>query len=399
MIRVPARSLSLLIGCAIAFLLLAPGVLGLTWLRLDDPPLEAPGDTVPTSPFSDGFEAGTLAQWTNSGAAKWQVAGNRRHSGSLAAFVNGGGGGTSLLTSVVFDVSNSNQRSFQFWWQMSGGSSSIRLQLDIFDGTWHTNAWSKGPADADNTWRLDSVDLSPYAASSTLQVRFTFTGASGNDKAWLDDVSAWRDHPAADLVDLYYSNDGTYLYLQETLVGSPDSTRYTYIVTLDKPTGGIVPDFRAIYTKGVSKLQRWNATSNLWEDLTAIQVTTGGSVSAREGVPDPSAFSLTFRIPLASIANPDVLQDTDLYFSNLFGVTPNPAAAQYGNPPQTPPGVDHAADKGVIHIPNNNVAEVPLWPALPVLLGALGTVVLGVLWRGGLLPSLRSRGGHRRDQG
>ncbi len=394
MICVPARRLSLLIGCAIAFLLLAPGVLGFTWLRLDDPPLEAPGDTVPTSSFSDGFESGTLAQWTNSGAAKWQVAGNRKHTGSFAAFVNAGGGGTSLLTSMAFDVSNSKQRSFQFWWQMSGGSSSIYLQLDIYDGTWHPNMWSKGPTDADNTWRLDSVDLSPYVASSTLQVRFSFTGASGSDKAWLDDVSAWRDHPAADLVDLYYSSDGTYFYLRETLAGAPDPTHYTYLVNIDKPTAGaVVPDFRAIYTQGISKLQRWNTTANAWQDVTNIQVTSGGTVPAQEGVPQPSlsAFNVTFKIRLASLANPDLMQDTDLYFANLWGIV--------ANPPTTPPGVDHAPNTGAYHIANNNVAEVPLWPTLPVLLGALGTVVLGVLWRRGLLPSLRPQGGHRRDQG
>lgn len=357
------RNLTSMVVLGLTFVLFLPSAAALTWLKLDDPPLEGPGDSLMTTAFGDGFESGNLNQWSQSLNGRWQAAGSRRHTGAYAATVNGGGPpASSTITSLAMDVAGSDRRNVTFWWQLSASTSTIRLALHVFDGGWNNNVWVKTRVDADNTWRKAVVDLTPYRASGSLMIAFEFSSSSGSDRAWVDDVTVARNHPSADMVDLLYSNDGNYLYLQETLVASPDANRYTYIVTLDKPTGGsVVPDFRVVYTKGVSNLQKWNVS--LWEIAAPVQVT-------------PGANNLTFRIPLKALANPDLLQDTDLYFSNLFGVVPNPSPASLANPPITPPGVDHAADNGKLHIPSNNVPEVALWPALPILLGALATVVL-----------------------
>lgn len=356
-------TLSVVVGLGLCTLLMAvsPAVLGAAWLKLDDPPSEGGGDSAMTATMTDGFEGGTLSQWTEGGALKWQTAGSRRHSGSASAFVNGGGGLASTMTSIAIDVSGSVRRNVTFWWQLSANTPSLRLSLHVNDGTQANDVWVKRTVDADNTWHKATVDLSAYSAIPTLRLTFEFFGGSGSDKAWIDDLAVARDHPAADIVDLYFGNDGVSLLLQETLASSPRPDLYTYTVYIDKPTDGAIdPDFRVIYTTGKSALQKWNVS--LWEDVAPVQVLSGAS-------------NLTFTIPLSALSNPDLLQDTDLYFANLLGVLPSPSPALLANPPAPPPGVDHASDQGKLHIPRNNVPQIPLWPTLPIFLSALAIVV------------------------
>jgi hypothetical protein len=350
--------------------LAAPMATALTWLQLDDPPDEGPGDSLRTVAFSDGFEAGNLNLWTEGGAAKWDAVGSRKHSGAWAAFANAGGGATSTLTSQPIDVSGSGVRALTFWWQMGAGTNSIRFAVDIYDGSWREDALVYARPYADNTWRLATVDLAPYAPTSTLQVRFEFGGNSGLDRIWIDDIDVVRDHPSADLVDLYFSNDGVYLYLRETLAATPDPARYTYTIFIDKPADGAVdPDFRVIFTQGTNVLQKWNVSQ--WETVEGIQVEMGSD-------------DITFRIPLAAIANPDLLEDIDLHFANLLGSMANPSPAMRAPPPSPPPGVDHAADEGKIHIPRQNVPQIPLMAA-PAFAAALGLAIFLGLRRFGII--------------
>ena len=111
--------------------------------------------------------------------------------------------------------------------------------------------------------------------------------------------------PAGDITAMYFYNDGVYAYFNETLVGAPDASSFTYYVYLDKPTGGgYLTDFRLIYSSSASKLQKRTATG--WADVETITVTASTSPN-----------SITFKVKLSSIANPDIQQNTLVLYLNV----------------------------------------------------------------------------------
>ena len=110
--------------------------------------------------------------------------------------------------------------------------------------------------------------------------------------------------PPGDITGMYFYNDGTYAYFNETLRGAPDVSQFTYAVYLDKPRGGTYPfDFRLVYSTAGSKLQKWTVSG--WVDVETITVTSSTSPN-----------SLTFKVKLSSIANPNVQQDTGVLYIN-----------------------------------------------------------------------------------
>jgi hypothetical protein len=111
--------------------------------------------------------------------------------------------------------------------------------------------------------------------------------------------------PSGDIMAMYFYNDGVYAYFNETLVGAPDTSDFTYYIYLDKPVGGeYLTDFRLIYSSSASKLQK--RTTSGWVDVDTIAVTTSTSPN-----------SITFKVKLSSIANPDIQQDTFVLYLNI----------------------------------------------------------------------------------
>jgi len=116
--------------------------------------------------------------------------------------------------------------------------------------------------------------------------------------------STGETDPSGDINALYFYNDGVYAYFKETLVGASNTTAFTYTVYLDKPAGGVYSqDFKFVYSSATSELQQWNGAG--WVYVESITVTTGTSPN-----------SITFKVALSSIANPDIQQDTGVCFVN-----------------------------------------------------------------------------------
>jgi len=110
--------------------------------------------------------------------------------------------------------------------------------------------------------------------------------------------------PPGDITGMYFYNDGYYAYFNETLRGAPNVSQFTYAVYLDKPRfGTFLFDFRLVYSTAGSKLQKWSWSG--WVDVESIAVTTSTSPN-----------SITFKVKLSSIANPDVQQDTGVTYVN-----------------------------------------------------------------------------------
>jgi hypothetical protein len=119
-------------------------------------------------------------------------------------------------------------------------------------------------------------------------------------KDWIGETQ-----PSGDISAMYFYNDGVYAYFNETLVGAPDTSDFTYYVYLDKPIGGeYLADYRLIYSSSASKLQKRIASG--WVDIDAVAVTTST-------LPN----SIAFKVKLSSIANPDIQQNTFVLYLNI----------------------------------------------------------------------------------
>jgi hypothetical protein len=148
-------------------------------------------------------------------------------------------------------------------------------------------------------------------------------------------------NPAGDITDLYFYNDGTYAYFRETLLGAPNTTAFTYVVYLDKPSEGVYPkDFKLIYSSTTSEIQRWNGTG--WAYVEAITVTTNTSLN-----------SIDFNVSLASMANPDIQQNTGVLFVNYvkdMSIGKQSVDLVYGSKNVDVGDVSFSADDANLHV-------------------------------------------------
>jgi len=153
-----------------------------------------------------------------------------------------------------------------------------------------------------------------------------------------------------DKTGCYFRNDGTYAYFKENLVAASDASSFTYTVYLDKPSGGTYSqDYRMVYSSGTAKLQKWNGAS--WQDQGSITVEIGTS-------PD----SITFQVALADIANPDIQQDTNVWFEEYLGANSFTTL------------LDRAPDSGSYFISAQDIPELP-WPTSLFFIAAVVVTV------------------------
>lgn len=74
----------------------------------------------------------------------------------------------------------------------------------------------------------------------------------------------------ADMVDLHFGSSETHIFFRVDLAGAPDVGNYTYVVTLDIPTGGTYgQDYRLVYAQGGSYIELWDGTAWVYvQDMT-----------------------------------------------------------------------------------------------------------------------------------
>lgn len=93
------------------------------------------------------------------------------------------------LESPLFDVTNLTNPELTFF--LASADASVTLSIDVWDGTvWNTNVYSHAAASA-STWDSITVNLTPFASSGTVAVRFVVDEQNGtfqNDIA-IDDVT------------------------------------------------------------------------------------------------------------------------------------------------------------------------------------------------------------------
>jgi len=187
------------------------------------------------------------------------------------------------------------------------------------------------------------IDANIYALSGTIWLK-TNSQVTGSciarnikigENVTLTWDNAFADYAAADNLGLYFHNDGTYAYFNETLLADPIPSTFTYTIYLDKPAGGRHPqDFRLAYSLDIAHLERWDGSS--WNYVEDITVAANGR-------------SIVFKVPLLSIANPSIQEDTKVSFVQYFG--PNSYELV----------VDRAPDVGNYFIASNIIPNLP-WP-------------------------------------
>ena len=107
--------------------------------------------------------------------------------------------------------------------------------LGILDDGRDLNTWTWIPGSTKWIWRKEHSDNLPYNMYEPFMI-----------------TESPQAEVPVDKVDLYFYNDGTYAYFNETLTHTPDPNSFTYVVYLDKPAGGSYPvDFRIVYTTGL----------------------------------------------------------------------------------------------------------------------------------------------------
>lgn len=212
------------------------------------------------------------------------------------------------------------------------------------------------------------IDANIYAPNGTIWLE-TNTDATGSyiakdikidQNVTLTLDSAFPDYAAADLLHLCLHNDGTHFYFKETFADTPNPSTFTYTVYLDKPAQGRYPqDFRLVYSSHHTDLERWDGSN--WRQVGDVTVTVDGR-------------SIVFSVPLSSIANPDIQEDTRVWVVQYLGCNSHEFE------------VDRAPNAGSFFISSDVIPNLP-WPTplifVPVVTASVYFIYKGMFKRDG----------------
>lgn len=102
---------------------------------------------------------------------------------------NGCNGATAVTISPCFDLSNTINPEFSFWYHMEGFSVG-NLSVDVFsNGVWINNIVPQISGSQGNNWLLQTIDMTPYAGQIVnFRINVT-TGTSWSSDIAIDDIS------------------------------------------------------------------------------------------------------------------------------------------------------------------------------------------------------------------
>ncbi|MBD2144597.1 S8 family serine peptidase [Sphaerospermopsis sp. FACHB-1194] len=138
----------------------------------------------------------------------------------VAGVVIGGNASTSLhnyyyLTSPVINTNTSGNVFFEYYrWLNSDYTPYMQNTVDIYNGSSWVNLWSSGgsPGVQDNSWNLNTFNISAYKSAST-QIRFGFNvGSTGvfTVSSWnIDDFKIYTDSSPSLPVITVVANDAS----------------------------------------------------------------------------------------------------------------------------------------------------------------------------------------------
>jgi PKD repeat protein len=131
--------------------------------------------------FADGFESGTISEWTMGETFNWFLITEEKHSGSYSARSGGIGSNHSNYIERTFTIGPGGGE-VSFWWKVSSRPTYHTLKFYI-DG------WAQATISGVTSWAQSAYPLA--AGTRTLRWEYTkdFRSAQNLDRGWLDDIA------------------------------------------------------------------------------------------------------------------------------------------------------------------------------------------------------------------
>ena len=152
--------------------------------------------------FSDDFESGTLAKWTETGEGDWTVSTSRAHSAptlpgrvssNMVLHSDNCDSSCTVTTKEPIDLSGYTGATLSFWRFIDygfDGDEYLRVDVSPDGSSWETAFhWSPNANRGDdNKWHNESYDMSRYAGKSSVAIRFVTQQSSISEDVQVDDV-------------------------------------------------------------------------------------------------------------------------------------------------------------------------------------------------------------------
>lgn len=157
--------------------------------------------TPPVTVFSDDFESGSLAKWTESGDPDWRVSTSSAHSAptlpdrpraNKVLHADDCDAPCTITTKNTIDLSGYTGATLSFWRFIDYGLDRDEyLKVEVSDGSAWRTAFHWSPnlnRGDDNKWHLESYDLAKYVGKSSVALRFVTQQSSMSEDVQIDDV-------------------------------------------------------------------------------------------------------------------------------------------------------------------------------------------------------------------
>jgi hypothetical protein len=202
-----------------------------------------------TTIFSDGFEAGNFALWTDGGTTTWVITSAQKHSGTYSATCGSANDGA--LTSDNIDVSGATSIYLSFWIRDDDLDNSDGY-LYYYDNTGSYDQIldlnSLTPTEDQWTFYSTTITDSQYF-HSTFRIRFNETPENG-ENCWIDDVT----------VNKIISGDEQAVILWRTY----DTDYESSTITISRTA---FTDYSEARTTNPNSDQAWT-----WTEINALQI-------------------------------------------------------------------------------------------------------------------------------
>ena len=150
--------------------------------------------------FSDDFEDGTLAKWTETGDGEWMITTSQAESvptipgyqsSNMVLHADDCDSTCTVTTKQAIDLSDYKSATLSFWRFVDRSlDGSEYLKVDVSDGSsWSTILhWSDNNNGDDGTWHKETYDLAKYVGKSSVAIRFVTQQSYTNEDVQVDDI-------------------------------------------------------------------------------------------------------------------------------------------------------------------------------------------------------------------
>ena len=190
--------------------------------------------------FSDNFEDGTLAKWTETGKGRWTVTTSQAQAvptipgyerDNKVLHTDACDSSCTVTTKQAIDLSDYKSAMLSFWrFVDSSLDGSEYLKVDMSDGSsWTTILhWSDNNNNDDSKWHKETYDLAKYVGKSSVAIRFVTQQSVVNEDVQVDDVvinatksgSTTPPPPPASAYSVYVADTDDYEILAYTPEGA-----------------------------------------------------------------------------------------------------------------------------------------------------------------------------------